>query len=100
MATNFPDDPNTLLTRDVTATALTARGYPVKAKTLATKASRGGGPPYRLFGVRPLYRWGDALAWAQDRLSTPIKSTSEAAGLAKSPRSTPHVGAISTNTVR
>ena len=75
MASQFYDD-DTLLTRDMAATALTDAGYPVKAKTLATKASRGGGPPYRLFGVRPLYRWADTLAWAQERLSTPRCSTS------------------------
>jgi hypothetical protein len=78
MASDSHIDPDTLLTRDAMAMALTARGYPVKAKTLATKATRGGGPPYRLFGVRPLYRLGDALDWAQGRLSQPIRSTSEA----------------------
>ena len=76
MTTEILDD-DTLLTRDATAAALTTAGYPVKAKTLATKATRGGGPPYRLFGVRPLYRWGDALAWARERLSAPRSSTSE-----------------------
>ena len=76
MAAELYDD-DTLLTRDMAAAALTEAGYPVKSKTLATKATRGGGPPYRLFGVRPLYRWGDALAWAQERLSTPRRSTSE-----------------------
>jgi hypothetical protein len=75
MAAEFHDE-NTLLTRDMAAAALTAAGYPVKAKTLATKATRGGGPPYRLFGVRPLYRWADTLAWAQERLSAPRHSTS------------------------
>jgi hypothetical protein len=73
----IPENPDALLTRDQTAAALTAAGYPVKAKTLATKATRGGGPTYRLFGVRPLYRWADALAWAQSRLSAPITATSE-----------------------
>jgi hypothetical protein len=72
-----PDDPNALLLRVSTAAALTAVGYPVKPKTLATKATRGGGPPYRLFGRRALYRWGDALAWAQDQLSAPRGNTSE-----------------------
>ncbi len=78
MSLQIPDDPDALLTRQVTAAVLTAAGYPVKAATLATKATRGGGPPYRLFGPRPLYRWGDALAWARDRLSAPRMSTSEA----------------------
>jgi hypothetical protein len=74
----IPSDPNVLLSRDRTAKAPTENGFPTKPKTLATKASRGGGPPYRLFGARALYRWGDALAWAESRLSTPRGSTSEA----------------------
>lgn len=75
--TLVPEDPDALLTRDAVAMALTAAGFPVKAKTLATKATRGGGPPYQLFGVRPLYRWRNALAWAEGRLSAPRRSTSE-----------------------
>lgn len=63
------DHSDTLLTRVAVAAALTAAGFPVKAATLATKATRGGGPPYRLFGVRPLYRWGDSVAWAESRLT-------------------------------
>ena len=70
-------DPDALLTRDQTAAALTACGFPVKPRTLSTKATRGGGPPYLLFGPRVLYRWGDALEWAQARLSAPRLSTSE-----------------------
>jgi hypothetical protein len=77
MAHPIPDDPEALLTRDTTAKALTAVGYPVKPATLATKASRGGGPRFRRFGTRPLYRWGDALAWAQSLLGPPMCSTSE-----------------------
>jgi hypothetical protein len=77
MASTIPDSLDALLTRDATAAALTALGFPVKTKTLATKASRGGGPKYRLFGTKPLYRWGDALAWAQSKLSAPIYSSSE-----------------------
>jgi hypothetical protein len=76
--TNFiPDSPDSLLTRDKTAAALTQAGFPVKAKTLATKATRGGGPTYRKFGLRVLYRWGDALEWAERRLSAAYGSTSE-----------------------
>ena len=71
------DTSDSLLTRDRTAQALTEAGFPVKAKTLATKATRGGGPPYRKFGLRVLYRWGDALAWAERRLSAAYSSTSE-----------------------
>ena len=76
--TNFiPDTSESLLTRSRTAEALTAAGFPVKAKTLATKATRGGGPPYRKFGLRVLYRWGDALAWAEGRLTAVHRRTSE-----------------------
>jgi len=67
------------LTRDAVAAALTDAGFPVSAATLATKATRGGGPPYQLFGRRPLYRWADALEWARGRLTRPVANTSEAA---------------------
>jgi hypothetical protein len=77
MANLVPDDPNTLLRRAATAAALTEAGYQVADKTLATKASRGGGPPYVLFGRVPLYRWGDALSWARARLSYPHQRPSE-----------------------
>jgi len=63
--TAIPQEPDTLLSRIKTAAALTAAGYPISAATLATKASRGGGPRYSRFGARALYRWGDALAWAR-----------------------------------
>ena len=77
MMNYIPDTLDSLLTRERTAAALTEAGFPVKAKTLATKATRGGGPPYRKFGLRVLYRWGDALAWAEGRLTSPNCSTSE-----------------------
>lgn len=72
-------DEDKLLGRAETARALTEAGFRVSPATLATKATRGGGPRYRLFGRRPLYRWGDALAWARCQLSEPVSSTSEAA---------------------
>jgi hypothetical protein len=40
-------------------------------------ASRGGGPIFRKYGQRVVYKWADALSWAQSRLSDPIASTSE-----------------------
>jgi hypothetical protein len=73
----IPQDPDALLGRKQTADALTEAGYPVAEATLTTKASRGGGPPYQLFGVRALYRWGDSLAWARSRLSAPRRSAAE-----------------------
>ena len=74
MTIKIPESPEALLSRKDTAESLTAAGYPVKPATLATKATRGGGPPYQLFGTKPLYRWGNALAWAQARLS-PLRGT-------------------------
>ena len=68
-----------LLTRHATAAALTDAGYPTSPATLATKATRGGGPPFRRYGFRPLYKWADALRWAQSRLGPLICSTSEPA---------------------
>lgn len=70
--------PDALLTREQLSAALGAKGLPIKPKTLATKATRGGGPSYRLFCGRALYRWADALAWAEDTASPPRRSTSEA----------------------
>jgi hypothetical protein len=71
-------DQDKLLTRAQAAAALTESGFKTSPATLATKATRGGGPPYRLFGRLPLYRWGDALEWACGRLSEPVTCTAEA----------------------
>ncbi len=73
----IPTDADALLTREQAANALTASGYPVRPATLATKATRGGGPPFSKFGPRALYRWGDALAWGRSKLTPPRCSTSE-----------------------
>jgi hypothetical protein len=59
------------LTRAQLAETLTAAGYPIAADTLRTMASKGGGPPYKLFGHKAMYVWGDALEWAQARVSEP-----------------------------
>jgi len=68
----IPQDPDALLGRKETAAALTEAGFKVSAETLTTKASRGGGPPYHLFGQRALYRWADSLEWARGRLVNAI----------------------------
>jgi hypothetical protein len=67
---------DTVLRRAATARALTEAGHPIAPATLATMASRGGGPPYRLWGRVPLYRWGDALAWARSRTNDPLRTSS------------------------
>jgi hypothetical protein len=74
----LPNDPTLQLRRKAAAEALTAAGYPISDKTLASMATRGGGPEYRSFGRTVLYRWSDLLAWAESRLSAPRRSTSEA----------------------
>jgi hypothetical protein len=71
MAEAFPSDPEALLSRDDAAAALSASGFPVKPKTLATRATLGGGPPYQKFGNRAIYKWGDLLVWARSRLKPP-----------------------------
>jgi hypothetical protein len=73
----IPKDPEALLTRNQTADALTEAGFPISPATLSTKATRGGGPPYRKFGPRAMYEWGTSLQWARDRLRDPIRNTSE-----------------------
>jgi len=73
----IPNDPEILLRRGDAAHALCEAGYPVARATLATLATRGGGPPFRHFGRVPVYRWGDLLHWARSRLSEPMRSTSE-----------------------
>jgi hypothetical protein len=78
MMATIPDTPDALLRRRDAAAVLTAAGYPVARATLATRAVRGGGPPFRRFGRVPLYRWADLIDWAQSRLSAPMRSTSEA----------------------
>ena len=79
MASYIPDDDNALLRRRDTAKALTAAGFPMSEGTLATKATRGGGPPFQKWGNTPLYQWGTTLQWARARLSKPVHSTSEIA---------------------
>jgi hypothetical protein len=74
---SIPENPDALLTREQVATALTAAGFPTKPRTLSTKATRGGGPPYRLYSSRALYRWADAIEWARSRLTPVVRSTSE-----------------------
>jgi hypothetical protein len=69
--------PSTMLRRRECAKALTEHGFPITEKTLATKASRGGGPPYQTFNRWAIYQWGNALTWAKAQLSPLVRSTSE-----------------------
>jgi hypothetical protein len=64
-------DPEARLTRAQIAQALTAAGFPTSAATLATMATRGGGPPFEKYGPRAIYRLSEAMAWAKARLTKP-----------------------------
>jgi hypothetical protein len=66
------------LSRTEAASFLTKRGYPIAGQTLATQASRGGGPEYVKWGGRVLYRPETLLDWAEKRLTKARASTSEA----------------------
>jgi hypothetical protein len=61
----LPDTLDRLLTRRDAAEALTNAGYPTSPATLATLATRGGGPLFRRYGTRVVYRMDDLVAWAQ-----------------------------------
>jgi hypothetical protein len=63
--------PDSELTREQLAAALTAIGRPITTSTLASMASRRTGPPFLTWGRKPIYTWGAALAWAQGRLHAP-----------------------------
>lgn len=75
--TNIPDD--RLMTRpEYCAAVFQATGIKLSPATLATKATRGGGPPYVKVGNRAMIPWGTGLAWAKSLISKPRTSTSEA----------------------
>jgi hypothetical protein len=52
-------------------------GCATSKRTLEKLACSGGGPTYRLFGRRVIYRKSDLIAWAESRMSTPRRHTSE-----------------------
>ena len=75
-----PSNPTARLRRSELAVALTEAGFPTSAMFLAKMAVHGGvaGPPFQKFGKYPVYTWGDALVWAEARLTTPRRNTAEA----------------------
>lgn len=58
---------------------LEKHGIPIAFKTLEKMASIGGGPVMQYSGRIPLYRPEDLDAWAEQRLSKPVRSTAEKA---------------------
>jgi hypothetical protein len=67
----------TRLSRADTSKELTKRGYRCAYNTLATLATRGGGPPFQKFGPFSIYTWGTSIDWAEGRLTEPRASTAE-----------------------
>ena len=70
-------DSERLLGRKDAAQYLTERGFKTAAATLAKLACVGGGPRFRSFGRKPLYREADLIAWAEGRTTGPRRSTSD-----------------------
>jgi hypothetical protein len=85
---NTSINPDALLRRSQVAEALTSAGYPVATASLASMVTRGGGPPFRVFGRTALYRWADVVKWAEARTSPPRCSSAEfdVKGTVTSPR--------------
>jgi hypothetical protein len=50
---------------------------PLEVSTLATMATRGGGPPFHKVGNTVLYPKPGVEAWALERLGRAVRSTSE-----------------------
>jgi hypothetical protein len=87
--------PEKFLRRREAATFLTEQlGLPTSFSELQKLACVGGGPAYEIYGKYAVYRPGNLIAWAKDKLSPPRHSTSEevvagcldAAGDAEPPR--------------
>ena len=60
-----------LCTRAELARMLQDEGFPVTETALATQASRGRGPTYRIFQGRAMYTREDGLTWAHECLKIP-----------------------------
>ncbi len=61
----------TKLTRPEFADVATAAGFRTTPGTLATQASRNGGPPFGNWGLRTLYEFGPSMEWVLARFATP-----------------------------
>jgi len=66
------------LDRAEAAEYLTERGFKFKKGTLQKLATIGGGPAYARFGNRALYTPENLDQWAEEKMSAPRRSTSEA----------------------
>jgi hypothetical protein len=77
-----PGDKN-FLSRGEAARMLSSWGLITAAGTLATKACRGGGPPYHLYNGRAIYEATALRTWALTTVSVAASSTTEHAALRK-----------------
>lgn len=67
------------LTRAEAADYIASKGAPISKNTLQKFATLGGGPVYRRFGNKALYQAVDLDAWLAEKMSAPMRSTSQAA---------------------
>ena len=70
-------DNNVYLSRKEASKFLASLGLFIAPSTLAKYATVGGGPEFRRFGRQVKYLPSDLIAWAETRLSGPVRSTSE-----------------------
>jgi hypothetical protein len=66
------------LDRREAAEYLTNRGLKTSWRTLQKMATVGGGPVYRVFGIRAVYTSDDLDNWANQKITAPRYSTSVA----------------------
>ncbi|TIL83004.1 MAG: hypothetical protein E5Y89_02640 [Mesorhizobium sp.] len=71
------DSPIRLRRKDVPAYLLENYGIEIAVSTLNKLATIGGGPAMQYAGRIPLYHRNDLNTWAAERLSPPVRSTSE-----------------------
>lgn len=69
-------DTKRFLTRAEAADYIASKGAPISKNTLQKFATVGGGPIYRRFGNKSLYRAEDLDAWLTEKMSAPMRSTS------------------------
>lgn len=67
---------NKYLNRSEAAHYLTERGLTTAKSTLQKMVTTGGGPTYRRFGHRAVYLPADLDIWAEQKLTSPRKSSS------------------------
>jgi hypothetical protein len=71
---------NRFLDRAEAAQYLTERGLRVSKNTLQKWVTVGGGPTYRRFGHRAVYKSADLDAWAERKLTAPRQTYARQSG--------------------